>query len=107
MKILLEKFDLKICGFTKEFVQKIAISEFTDVLICYLEKKDKTIIKIDKGFFKLSSLNTFTNKHKNKKVNNISLLDIAKQETFNTKLENYSEIQLEDLIINYLNGKLN
>jgi hypothetical protein len=109
VKILIEKFDLKIGSFSKEFIQKIAINEFADILICYLEKKDITIVKIDKGFFKLSALNTNTFKNKNnnsnnRKINNISLLDIAKQETFNVKFENYSDIQLENLLINYLDG---
>jgi hypothetical protein len=109
IKILIEKFDLKIASFFKEYIQKIAINEFADILICYLEKKDKTIVKIDKGFFKLSALNTNTFKNKNnnnKKINNISLLDIAKQETFNVKFENYSDWQLEDLLNNYLNSKI-
>jgi len=109
VKILIEKFDLKINSFTKEYVHKTAIGEFCDILICFLEKNDKTIVKIDKCYFKLGATANVNSKSKNGGGNNgkatVSLLDIAKQETYNSKLDIYNNAELEVLITCYVDSK--
>jgi len=108
VKILIEKYDLKIFSFTNEFVQKFAIGEFSDLLICYLEKNDKTIVQMNKNYFKLgatASLNSKAKNSGNKLNTSISLLDIAKQETYNSKLDIYNNEELEGLILSYLKSK--
>ncbi len=109
-QILIKNFDLKIFSFSKEYINKLAIEEFCDILICFLEKNDKTIVKIDKGYFKLGAISNVNMKSKNnpnnKKGNmNISLLDLAKQETYNAKLDIYTNDELSELIICYINSK--
>lgn len=110
VKILIEKFDLKINSFTKEYVNKMAIGEFCDLLICFLEKNDKTIVKIDKSYFKLGSIANVSSKAKNTGANkakaSVSLLDIAKQETYNSKLDIYSNEELEKLITCYIKSNI-
>lgn len=108
--LLIEKFDLKVYSFSKEYIQKVAISEFFDILICFLEKNDKTIVKLDRSYFKLGSSGNSNNKAKNSGANKgkttISLLDIAKQETYNSKLDIYDNTELEELIGCYMNSKI-
>jgi len=109
VKILIEKFDLKINSFTKEYVHKTAIGEFCDILICFLEKNDKTIVKIDKCYFKLGATANVNSKAKNGGGNKgkatVSLLDIAKQETYNSNLDIYNNAELEVLITSYVESK--
>lgn len=111
VQVLMEKFDLRVNSYTKEYVHKIAIGEFCDILICFLEKNDKTIVKIDKSYFKLGATANAGGKGKgfsagNRGKGNVSLLDIAKQETYNSKLDIYCNKELEELISCYLNSKL-
>lgn len=110
IQVLIDKFDLKVLNFSREYISKLAVEEFCDLLICFLEKNDKTIVKIDKCYFKLGDISNINMKPKNNKTNkkgniNISLLDIAKQETYNAKLDIYNIQELQILLTNYLKSK--
>lgn len=113
IKTLIAAFDLKVFQCIREYILKFSINEFSDILICYLEKNDKTVVKMDKGYFKLSNISTVNGKNNkknfgnnNNKLGNVSLLDIAKQETYNSKLDIYSNKELEILIVSYLKSKI-
>jgi hypothetical protein len=95
-KTTIKHFDLRCKSTSIDIIFKFSYANFIDILISYLERNDKTIVKVDQKYFKLASL----------KKNKTSLLQIAKQEACNQKLDGLSEEQLHEIMILYFDSKL-
>jgi hypothetical protein len=71
------------------------------VYVTFLERNDKTVVRVDQNYFKLNKVKT----NVGKKKGSVSLLQIAKQETSNEKIERFSNYEIEQILDSYLQGK--
>jgi hypothetical protein len=97
MRSVVQYFDLRCKSKAYEIIFKFSYNNFIDVLISYLERNDKTIVKVDQKYFKLATL----------KKNKTSLIQLARQEAYNTKLDRLTNCQLNEIILKFFDGKLN
>jgi hypothetical protein len=95
--LIISKFDARLKSLVFDIVFKYSFNNFIDVFITYLERNDKTIIKVDQKFFKLGNI-------KNKK-NKKSLLQIAMNDTYNQKLERLADNDIRKILLLYLDSK--
>ncbi len=79
-KLIVTKFDSRLIACVFDIVFKYCYNNFIDPFITYLERNDRTIIKFDQKYFKIGNVK------KNKK----SLLQIAMNDTYNQKLERFT-----------------
>lgn len=93
-EILIKNGDSLYKNMIEEIIFKFCINNYIDFYVSFLERNDKTIVKIDQNYFKLGKM-----KSQNKKVN---LLELAKKENFNEKLEGYNNNEIEAILISYM-----
>jgi hypothetical protein len=82
----------------EEFVFKLGVGNFADLYVAYLERNDKTVVKVDGSYFKLAKLKSNA---AGKKKGNVSLIQMAKQENYNERIENYSNSEIELILSAY------
>jgi hypothetical protein len=101
LKSLIKYGDSLFLTSVEEFIFKSGIGNFTDLYVAYLERNDKTVVKVDNTYFKLGKLKTINKNSNQKKGQHISLIQMAKQENFNEKIENYSNNEIEIILCYY------
>lgn len=97
---VVKNMDCKILTTTQEILFKTCIGNFPEIYILFLEKNDKTVVKVDQNYFKLSKIKSTTNK------NSMSLIQLAKLENLNEKFEGLSNSDIERILILYLKSKI-
>lgn len=101
LKILIKHGNSLFLSNIEEFIFKSGITNFTDLYIAYLERNDKTVVKVDNTYFKLAKLKNVNKNPNQKKGQNVSLIQMAKQENYNEKIENYSNQEIEKILCFY------
>lgn len=101
LKILIKHGNSLFLSNIEEFIFKSGIANFTDLYVAYLERNDKTVVKVDNTYFKLAKLKTVNKNPNQKKGQKVSLIQMAKQENYNEKIENYSNQEIEKILCFY------
>ena len=99
-KFVIESFDSKMFSSLNDIIFKLCVNNFIELYVAFLERNDKTVVRVDQNYFKLAKVKTNAKKTVTK-----SLIQMAKQENFSEKLENYSNEQIEEIIGKYLESK--
>jgi hypothetical protein len=97
---IVTNLDSKIFNSVQEIIFKLCIPNFPELYVAFLERNDKTVVKVDQNYFKLSKLKSTSTKKKS-----ISLIQLAKSESINEKIENYSNKDIETLLSLFLKSK--
>jgi hypothetical protein len=97
-KITIKYFDALMVSIIFDIVYKYSYNNFIDILITYLERNDKTIIKVDQKYFKVGNIKS--------KKNQKSLLQIAMNDAYNQKLEKLSNFDIHNFLLLYLESIL-
>jgi hypothetical protein len=93
---VIKNFDLRLKSTISDIVFKFSHPNFIDILITYLERSDKTIIKVDQRYFKLATI----------KKGKTSLIQLAKQD-LGKGLDKLTDEQLHEIIICYFDIFIN
>jgi hypothetical protein len=102
-KIIVKYYSSLMLPTIEEIVYKCLINNFIDIFVNFLERNDKTIVKLDNNYFKLSKIkNNSVGKGKTNKVG-MSLIQKARQDENAVKnMNNFSDKELEQLLIQHL-----
>jgi hypothetical protein len=100
-KLIVQNYSSLIYDGVEDIIYKYSINNFIDIFVILLERKDKTVTKIDNNYFRLS--NTKTKRAGNKSTPSMSLIQKAKQdEGYDKFLNGYNDNQIEKLLISYI-----
>lgn len=102
-KVIIKYFDTVMLTNLNEIIFKLTVINFTEFYVAYLERKDKTVVKVDQSYFKLAKAKQVN--IGNKKKGGMSLIQMAKSESQNCKLENYSTEDIEEILVHYFESK--
>lgn len=96
--LIVKKLDLKVINsLIQEIIFKFTFQNFILYFLKFIELKDKTVIKIDENYFKIS---TIKNKKNDKKR---SLIQMHNSEVNdNLGIERLSSRKIEEIVLNYL-----
>ncbi len=92
-------FDSKIVSSVQDIIFKFCMANFPELYVAFLERNDKTVIRMDQNYFKISKVKASVNFSKKK---NVSLIQLAKNESLNEKIENYTNLDIETILIHFL-----
>ena len=98
-KFVIKSLDSLMISIIFDIVYKYSYNNFIDILITYLERNDKTIIKVDQKYFKLGNIKS--------KKNQKSLLQIAMNDAYNQKFEKLPNVDIHKLLFLYLESNYN
>jgi hypothetical protein len=101
--LLITNLDCTLKLSIEEVIFKHCCSWLLDFFISYLERNDKTIVKVDSNYFKLAQMKTDNIKNKKGKIN---LLQMARQENQNEKFDKFSNNEMTEIISSYFNSKI-